>query len=119
MEAHPKNETFPGLTTPIRADIPADGKIILFDEEGVGGGVRYAAAQELTYAVYIRNTDGSPAIRLGEGAANAMSPDQKWVIVQTPSSPEQLRLLPTGAGELSRSPTIQMCCNFRGRWLVT
>jgi Tol biopolymer transport system component/predicted Ser/Thr protein kinase len=81
------------------ADLSADGKTVLFDEEGVGGGVQYGNAQELTYAVYIRNTDGSPAIRLGEGAANAISPDQKWVIVQTPGSPEQLRLLPTGAGE--------------------
>ena len=81
------------------ADLSADGKTVLFDEEGVGGGVQYGNAQELTYAVYVRSTDGSSAIRLGEGAADALSPDQKWVIVQTPSSPEQLRLLPTGAGE--------------------
>jgi Tol biopolymer transport system component/predicted Ser/Thr protein kinase len=81
------------------ADISADGKTVLFDEEGVGGGVQYKNAQELTYALYIRNTDGSPAVRLGEGAANALSPDQKWVIAQSPGSPEQLRLLPTGAGE--------------------
>ncbi|MGA7755090.1 MAG: protein kinase [Candidatus Sulfotelmatobacter sp.] len=81
------------------ADLSADGKTLLFDEEGIGGGVQYGDAQDLTYAVYIRNTDGSPAIRLGEGAAAALSPDQKWAIVQTPRSPEQLRLLPTGAGE--------------------
>ncbi len=81
------------------ADLSADGKIVLFDEEGVGGGVQYGDSKELTYAVYIRSTDGSPAIRLGEGVADALSPDQKWVIVQSPGSPEQLRLLPTGAGE--------------------
>jgi eukaryotic-like serine/threonine-protein kinase len=81
------------------ADLSNDGKTVLFDEEGVGGGVQYGDAKELTYAVYIRNTDGSPAIRLGEGAADALSPDKKWVIVQTPGAPEQLRLLPTGAGE--------------------
>jgi Tol biopolymer transport system component/predicted Ser/Thr protein kinase len=81
------------------ADLSADGKTVLFDEEGVGGGVQYGDAKELTYAVYVRNTDGSPAIRLGEGAANALSPDQKSVIVQSPGAPEQLRLLPTGAGE--------------------
>jgi hypothetical protein len=34
-----------------------------------------------------------------EGAACALSPDQKWAIVRTPRSPEHLRLLPTGAGE--------------------
>ena len=64
------------------ADLSADGKIVLFDEEGVGGGVQYGNSKELTYAVYIRDTDGSPAIRLGEGVADALSPDQKWVIVQ-------------------------------------
>ncbi|MGC1452946.1 MAG: protein kinase [Candidatus Sulfotelmatobacter sp.] len=81
------------------ADLSADGKTLLFDEEGIGGGVQYGDTQDLTYAIYIRNTDGTPAIRLGEGAAAALSPDQKWAIVQTPRSPEQLRLLPTGAGE--------------------
>ncbi len=81
------------------ADISADGKTVLFDEEGVGGGVQYGNSQELTYAVYIRGTDGTPAVRLGEGGATALSPDQKSVIVATPGSPAQFRLLPTGAGE--------------------
>jgi len=81
------------------ADLSADGKTVLFDEEGVGGGQQYGSGQELTYAIYIRHTDGSPAVRLGEGAAAALSPDQKWVIAQTPDSPAQLRLLPTGVGE--------------------
>jgi len=81
------------------ADLSADGKALLFDEEGIGGGVQYGDVQDLTYAVYIRNTDGTPAIRLGEGSATALSPDQKWVMAATPSSPAQLRLLPTGAGE--------------------
>ncbi|MGH9643016.1 MAG: TolB family protein, partial [Terriglobales bacterium] len=81
------------------ADLSNDGKMLLFDEEGIGGGVQYGDAQDLTYAVYIRNTDGTPAIRLGEGGASALSPDQKWVLVVTPIAPGQLRLLPTGAGE--------------------
>jgi Tol biopolymer transport system component/predicted Ser/Thr protein kinase len=81
------------------ADLSPDGKTVLFDEEGVGGGVQSQNQQQLTYAVYVRDTDGSPAVRLGEGAADALSPDKKWVIVQTPDDPEQLRLLPTGAGE--------------------
>ena len=81
------------------ADLSPDGKTLLFDEEGVGGGVQSGTSKELTYAVYIRDTDGSPAIRLGEGSADAISPDKKFVIAQTPGSPEQLRLLPTGAGE--------------------
>ena len=81
------------------ADLSADGKMVLFDEEGVGGGVRFGNTQQLTYAVYVRDTDGSPAIRLGEGTAEALSPDKQWVIAQLPGSPVQFRLLPTGPGE--------------------
>jgi eukaryotic-like serine/threonine-protein kinase len=97
------------------ADLSADGKMLLFDEEGIGGGVQYGDVQDLTYAVYVRDTDGSPAIRLGEGAANALSPDQKWVIAGTPSSPEQLRLLPTGAGE-TKSLTNDSINHQWARW---
>jgi len=97
------------------ADLSADGKTLLFDEEGIGGGVQYGDAQDLTYAVYIRNTDGTPAIRLGEGSATALSPDQKWVIAATPVSPSQLRLLPTGAGE-TKSLTIDAINHQWARW---
>ena len=97
------------------ADLSADGKTLLFDEEGIGGGVQYGDAQDLTYAVYIRNTDGTPAIRLGEGSASALSPDQKWVIVVTPIAPGQLRLLPTGAGE-TQSLTTDSINHQWARW---
>ncbi|HYM08419.1 MAG TPA: protein kinase, partial [Terriglobales bacterium] len=99
QEGETKERDLSWLDYSYPADLSPDGKIVLFDEEGVGGGVQYGDSKELTYAVYIRSTDGSPAIRLGEGVADALSPDQKWVIVQSPGSPEQLRLLPTGAGE--------------------
>jgi eukaryotic-like serine/threonine-protein kinase len=95
----PKERDLSWLDYSYPADLSADGKTLLFDEEGIGGGVQYGDVQDLTYAVYIRATDGTPAIRLGEGGATALSPDQKWVIIATPTSPEQLRLLPTGAGE--------------------
>jgi Tol biopolymer transport system component len=86
----------------------SDGKTILFQESGEGGGPKYA--------VYLRPTDGSPAIRLGEGAADALSPDGKSVIVQTPDNPEQLRLLPTGAGETQ--PLTKDTINHQwARWL--
>jgi len=97
------------------ADLSADGKTLLFDEEGIGGGVQYGDAQDLTYAVYVRNTDGTPAIRLGEGGATALSPDQKWVIAATPVSPAQLRLLPTGAGE-TKSLTNDAINHQWARW---
>ena len=81
------------------ADLSADGKTLLFDEEGGGGALDYSKSSGLTYAVYIRKTDGTPAVLLGEGGAVALSPDGKWAIAQSQESPSQFRLLPTGAGE--------------------
>jgi serine/threonine protein kinase len=81
------------------AEISGDGKTLLFDEEGGGGSLAYSKSGGLTYAVYIRKTDGSPAVLLGEGGAIALSPDGRSVIAQTQDSPSQLKLLNTGAGE--------------------
>ncbi len=73
-------------------DLSTDGRTLLITEQGEGGGPGYS--------VYIRQTDGSPAVRLGEGNAWALSPDGKWVLVQSlRSSPAQFLLLPTGPGE--------------------
>jgi serine/threonine protein kinase/Tol biopolymer transport system component len=81
------------------AGLSPDGKTLLFDEEGGGGSLAYSKSGGLSYAVYIRKTDGSPAVLLGEGGAVALSPDGKSVVSQTQDSPSQLRLLTTGAGE--------------------
>jgi serine/threonine protein kinase/Tol biopolymer transport system component len=81
------------------AELSSDGKTLLFDEEGGGGSLAYSKSGGLSYAVYIRKTDGSPAVLLGEGGAIALSPDGKWVVAQTQDSPSQLKLLTTGAGE--------------------
>src|SRR5450432_272986 len=81
------------------ADISADGKTLLFDEEGGGGSLDYSKSGGLSYAVYIRKTDGSPAVLLGEGGAVSLSPDGKSVVAQSQASPSQLKLLTTGAGE--------------------
>ena len=72
-------------------DLSRDGKTFLFDYFGEGSGVNYAA--------YLRKTDGSPAIRIGEGAGISLSDDGKWVaaILHRPS---QIVMLPTGPGEI-------------------
>jgi eukaryotic-like serine/threonine-protein kinase len=72
-------------------DLSADGKTILTTEFGEGGGGRWA--------VYLRKTDGSPAVRIGDGAAFTLSPDGKWALAMRPTSPPQLVVLPTGPGE--------------------
>ena len=95
----PKERDLSWLDYSYPADLSTDGKTVLFDEEGVGGAQGYGSGQDLAYAVYLRRTDGSPAVRLGKGSAAALTPDQKWAIMQTPGSPAQLRLVPTGAGE--------------------
>jgi eukaryotic-like serine/threonine-protein kinase len=72
------------------ADMSRDGKKIVFEEEGEGGGPNYT--------IFVRDTDGSPPIRIGEGHADAISPDNKWVIAQSIHG-SQLQLIPIGAGE--------------------
>jgi Tol biopolymer transport system component len=73
-------------------DISSDGQTLIFTEGGEGGGA--------DYSVYMRKIDGSPAVRLGEGFANALSPDGQWVLAtHSHESPVQIYLLPTGAGE--------------------
>jgi WD40 repeat protein len=72
------------------ADISRDGRKILFEEEGDGGGPNYT--------VFLRDTDGSPPAKIGEGLSDALSPDAKYAITR-PAEGGQLMLVPTGAGE--------------------
>ncbi|MGO9126746.1 MAG: protein kinase domain-containing protein [Terriglobales bacterium] len=97
------------------ADLSADGKTLLFDEEGEGAILSHGSTG-WTYAVYLRGTDGSPGVRLGEGTAVALSPDQKWVVAQPPGSPAQFSLLPTKAGE-STALTNDTINHIWARWL--
>ncbi len=71
-------------------DISRDGHKIAFEEEGNGGGPNYT--------VFLRDTDGSPPVRIGEGMPAAISPDAKWVVTK-PARGGNLSLVPTGAGE--------------------
>ena len=72
-----------------------DGRTILFTENGVGGGAGGS--------VYLRSTSGSPAVRLGDGWAAALSPDGKWALTRRPgASSPYLDLLPTGPGQARR-----------------
>jgi serine/threonine protein kinase len=87
-------------------DLSPDGQWVLFDEEGEGGGH--------DYTVYIRKTDGSPAIRVGPGRAIALSPDGKWVIAEDIKS-RQFVLYPTGAGE-PKQVTHDNLVHRNGRW---
>jgi len=71
-------------------DLSADGTSFIFNESGQGSGTNYS--------LYMRKTDGSPAIRLGNGHGHGRSPDGKSVI-SILLDPPQIVLLPIGAGE--------------------
>ena len=69
--------------------ISPDGKTLLINDRGI----------------YLRNSDGSPAKRLGEGYGSRLSPDGRWAAVVRPGPPSELVLVPTGAGEEKRLPS--------------
>jgi serine/threonine protein kinase/Tol biopolymer transport system component len=75
-----------------------DGKFLLFIEAGEAGGG--------DYAVFIRETNGASAVRLGQGSGRALSPDGKWALVLRQNmSPPDFVLLPTGVGQQRTVPT--------------
>jgi Tol biopolymer transport system component len=76
----------------LNRDLTPDGSMLLLEEEAEG-------AEGGQYSVYLRKTDGSQPVRLGTGEALRLSHDGKWAVGATLSSPRQLILLPTGAGE--------------------
>jgi hypothetical protein len=89
------------------ADMSRDGSRALFYENGVGGGPKGS--------VYLRGTDGSPAVRLGDGSAHALSPDGRWAITRTTGP--HLELIPTGAGRSRRLERPGMTM-MGARWLA-
>jgi Tol biopolymer transport system component len=90
------------------ADLSKDGRTLLFGEYGEAGGS--------SYGVYVRGTDGAPAVRLGDGNAQALSPDGNWALCATHATPEQMVLLPTKAGQ-PRTITHDDIDHGIGNWL--
>ena len=89
--AENKERDLSWLDWSVPTDLSADGKTLLFFSSGEGGGP--------VPAVYLRKTDGSPPVRIGEGLGWGLSPDGKWVVSQNQGAPAQFVLLPTKAGE--------------------
>ena len=87
-------------------DSSSDGKTILFTELLYGEG--------RNPAIYLRKTDGSPAVRMGDGVHPSLSPDGKWIVC-TRNNANELVLLPTGAGE-ARQLTAQGMRYDRAEW---
>jgi len=90
-------------------DLSKDGKTLLFNETGEGSGPAYSC--------FIRGTDGSPPVRLGDGTATSLSPDGHWVAANTPrSDPPQLFVYPTGAGDKRLLPTGHLNVESSADW---
>src|SRR5262249_12874859 len=80
------------LDSSLLYDISDDAKFVVFAELSNGQG--------RNSAIYLRKTDGSAAIRLGDGHRPSLSLDGKWVAcIHREGDRSTLMLLPTGPGE--------------------
>ena len=82
------------LDQSVTSTLSRDGRLL-----GLTNASTFASAD---YASIVRKTDGSPAVKLGEGWVSDFTPDGQWVVTVVPSTPPQLRLYPVGAGETRR-----------------
>jgi eukaryotic-like serine/threonine-protein kinase len=88
------------------ADLSPDASRVLFTETS---GTRTG--------VYVRRTDGSDAVRLGDGFALALSPDGRWALARSGSG-DSVLLHPTGPGEPRRLQSNAILKVFNGgSWL--
>ncbi|MGA8030535.1 MAG: protein kinase [Bryobacteraceae bacterium] len=73
--------------------ISDDGQLIVANIAGQAGGWKGS--------IYVRKTDGSPAVRIGDGQASGLSPDGKWIsgYVVNEAGERRWVLIPTGPGE--------------------
>ena len=76
----------------LAADLSADGKTVLFFENGESSGAKAAS--------FLRGTDGSPAVRLSDGFCWALSRDAQRVICIDPDG--QLIEVPTKTGDVKQ-----------------
>jgi serine/threonine protein kinase/Tol biopolymer transport system component len=93
-EARERDLSWSGVV--LAKDLSADGRTVLFDEQG-----------SIISSVYVRGTDGSPPVRLGDGSARTLSPDGKWALTFDPSTNAEV-LLPTGPGSPRSLPKMSL-----------
>jgi eukaryotic-like serine/threonine-protein kinase len=84
----------------------ADGRQLLFGDQHSGD----------LYGTFLRNVDGSPAVRLGDGDPMDISPDGSYAVSRLPQDPSQIEFLPTGTGE-QRQLTHEKFAFQAARWL--
>jgi eukaryotic-like serine/threonine-protein kinase len=71
-------------------DISRDGTQVLFHEAGEGGGE--------AGGLYVRRTDGAPAVRLADAVSGSLSADGRWALGVRRQDRTML-MIPTGVGD--------------------
>jgi hypothetical protein len=89
--------------------LSADGRTVVFGEIRGGGGA--------TRGIYLRKTDGSPAVRLGDGFPEDLSADGKWVLTRSNGKEETWILMPVGVGLPRTLPRGAVVARFEANFL--
>jgi hypothetical protein len=87
------------------ADVSADGGLALLRE--------FSEIEEKLSGVFLRDMQGTPPVRLGDGIAQQLSSDGKWVLALRGA---EVVALPTGAGT-ARSRKVSIGVLEAARWL--
>jgi eukaryotic-like serine/threonine-protein kinase len=88
-DAQPRDLSW--LAYSFAVDVSADGRTILLECAGDSCGENYT--------VFVRGTDGTPAVRLGEGAPRELSPDGTQAVALVYGPQPRLVVYPLGAGQ--------------------
>jgi eukaryotic-like serine/threonine-protein kinase len=92
-------------------DLSADGKLVAFDDWGSAAGANGLA--------YLRKTDGSPAIKLGQWSGAAFSPNETRLVSGDTRDlhTRSFGVLPIGAGETLKLPATSMVATGGIGWM--
>ena len=89
--------------------LSADGRSLLLSELLRGAGEKGS--------IYLRKTDGSDAIRLGDGYGEDLSPDGKWALTTEIAGRRHWILVPTGPGSPKTLPPGPLVRRFEANFL--
>jgi hypothetical protein len=83
-----RNLIWEGWTVP--GHVARDGRALLLSKQD---------GSDPDYSVVVSRLDGSAPVKIGQGRAQELSPDGRWALSITPTDPNRVLLIPTGAGE--------------------
>ena len=92
VKGAPEEAELPAADLSYLSDLADDGSRVLGTDIGQGSGPNYR--------FYVQRTDGSAPVWLGDGDGQALSPDGRFALaLLARASPQQLLVVPTGAGQ--------------------